>query len=67
VLRRRDPERDRPFRVPWSVRGIPLLPAIGAASIAVLLTQLEGVALLCGGTLIALTLVVDALVRRRRE
>jgi amino acid transporter len=66
VLRCRDPERDRPFRVPWSVRGIPLLPAIGAASIAVLLTQIEGVALLCGGTLIALTLVVDALVRRRR-
>ncbi|MDP9276176.1 MAG: HAD family hydrolase, partial [Chloroflexota bacterium] len=31
VLRRREPTRERPFRVPLSVGGIPVLPALGIA------------------------------------
>ena len=41
VLRRRDPERDRPFRSPWSVGQWPVLPIIGFAITVWMIALLE--------------------------
>jgi APA family basic amino acid/polyamine antiporter len=39
ALRRREPERERPFRVPGSVAGVPLLSVVTIAAVAALATQ----------------------------
>ena len=66
LLRRRSPSHRRPFRVPWSIRGVPVPPVIGTLAIAVLLTQLDGTAIVSGVILTALTLGIHALVRAAR-
>lgn len=48
VLRVRRPESSRPFRTPWAVRRLPVLPALAIASVALMLTQLDGAAILTG-------------------
>lgn len=58
ILRVRQPELPRGFRVPFSVRGIPVVPLLGFASVIVMLTQLDRLALglgllFCGVGLIA--------------
>lgn len=67
VLRRRDPERERPFRVPLAIRGVPLLPIVGVLASMALLTQLDYRALLIGGALALVTLTVDVVTRRLRS
>lgn len=49
ALRRREPERERRFRVPGEVAGVPLLPALGAIATLAIATQLERTALVAGG------------------
>ena len=41
LLRWTKPDLPRPFAVPWSVRGTPVLPGLGLASVLVMLIQLE--------------------------
>ena len=67
ALRRRDPDRERPFRVPLAIRGVPVLPIIGVLASVALLTRLDYRALLIGGALALLTLAVDVVVRRRKR
>lgn len=56
VLRYREPDRERPFRVPLTAGRFPVLPALGAAASLALLTQLERDALIGGAVLLAVTL-----------
>ncbi len=55
VLRRREPTRERPFRVPLSVGGIPVLPALGIAITLLLATQFKLPVYLAGAVVIALS------------
>ena len=55
VLRRREPSRERPFRVPISVGGVPVLPALGIAVTLLLATQFELPVYLAGAIAIALS------------
>ena len=57
VLRRREPRRERPFRVPLSVSGIPVLPALGIAITLLLATQFKLPVYLAGAVAIALSAV----------
>lgn len=41
VLRRREPRRERPFRVPLSLGGLPVLPVLGILSAATFLLQFD--------------------------
>lgn len=66
ALRRRDPDRERPFRVPLAIRGVPVLPVLGVLASVALLTRLDYRALLIGGALTLVTLTVDVVVRRSR-
>ena len=62
LSRLREPGAVRPFRVPLSVRGVPVLPVLGLGAVLLMLAQLEGSALAIGGGLTAL-LVLFALLR----
>ncbi len=53
VLRRRDPERARPFRSPWSVGQWPMLPIIGFAFTVWMIVLLELESILVGTALFA--------------
>ena len=53
VLRYREPERDRPFRVPGAIGRFPILPALAALSTLAVATQLDRQALLGGGIAVA--------------
>jgi APA family basic amino acid/polyamine antiporter len=66
ALRWREPARRRPFRVPFAIGRLPVLPALGACGCAALLTQLEGAVLTRGGLLLALLLGGSWLAGRRR-
>jgi APA family basic amino acid/polyamine antiporter len=48
VLRRTQPDRARPFAVGGAIRGVPVLPLFGLASVALMITQLETVAIVVG-------------------
>lgn len=65
ALRRRDPDRERPFRVPLAIRGVPLIPIVGVLTSVALLSQLDVGVLLLGGALSVLTLAVAHGLRRR--
>lgn len=58
VLRRREPSRQRPFRVPISVGGIPVLPVLGIAITLLLATRFERPVYLAGAAAIALSAAV---------
>ncbi len=64
VLRYSQPDIERPFRVPLSVRGFAVLPAIGAATALLLISQLDGTAILAGTGLLVVVLGVRAVIRR---
>lgn len=63
VLRRRDPERGRPFRSPWSVGQWPVLPIIGFAITVWMIALLELDAIVVGIGLFAVGAAIT-LVRR---
>jgi basic amino acid/polyamine antiporter, APA family len=48
VLRYREPQRERPFRVPGTIGRFAVIPAVGAVAILGIATQLEAKALLSG-------------------
>jgi APA family basic amino acid/polyamine antiporter len=48
VLRIREPEQARPFRVPGRIGRIPILPVLGVITTVGVATQLESTALLTG-------------------
>jgi APA family basic amino acid/polyamine antiporter len=56
VLRYRDPDRRRPFRVPFTVGRIAVLPLLGLVSNAILITQLERTAVIGGTVTLAVLL-----------
>jgi APA family basic amino acid/polyamine antiporter len=51
VLRYRRPDLPRPFRVPFSIGRLPLIPVFALAAVAFMMVNLELVALLIGGAL----------------
>jgi len=59
-LRFSKPEAERPFRVPWTIGKVPVLPVFGIIFTLVLIASIEGPVLLAGfgvaglGALIAL-------------
>ena len=48
VLRYKRPELDRPYRVPFSIGRMPVLPLVGLASVAFMTANLEADALIVG-------------------
>jgi amino acid transporter len=64
ILRRREPRRARPFRVPLVVGGVAALPLLGLASTLALLTQLAPAALVSGGALLVAALAAYAVFGR---
>ena len=48
LLRYREPDTKRPFRVAWTIGRFPVLPALGGLMTLAIATQLEPVALLGG-------------------
>jgi APA family basic amino acid/polyamine antiporter len=57
VLRIREPDKERPFRVPGSIGRVPILPVIGVIATVGIATQLDRTALVTGvGVLAALSL-----------
>ncbi|MGA0329540.1 MAG: amino acid permease, partial [Ilumatobacteraceae bacterium] len=61
VLRRREPERMRQFRSPWSVRDWPVLPILGFAITVWMIVLLEFEAIVVGVGLFAVGVVVATL------
>ncbi len=45
ILRRTHPDLSQPFAVAGAIRGIPVLPVLGLGSVALMMTQLEPVAI----------------------
>ena len=66
ILRRTRPELPRPFAVAGAVGGIPVLPVLGLGSVALMMTQLEPLAISLGMALCAMGLAVGWLVRAQR-
>jgi APA family basic amino acid/polyamine antiporter len=67
ILRRTRPEVPRPFAVGWTVRGVPILPVLGLVSVALMMTQLESLAITVGTAACAIGLAVGWAVRSRRR
>ena len=63
VLRLRAPELSRPFRVRGSIGRFPVLPAVALVAVAGLLVNLEKDALIAGGALLVLGLLVSEVLR----
>jgi basic amino acid/polyamine antiporter, APA family len=64
VLRFRRPELPRPFRTPGSIGKVPILPILGLMAVLVMLPSLRVDALLLGGGICAIGLVVDRVIAR---
>jgi len=67
LLRFREPRRARPFRVPLEVGALPILPAFGAVSALLLVTQLQRAALGYGLVMIVVILGSFAVLRSVRN
>jgi amino acid transporter len=67
ILRRTRPELPRPFAVAGSVGGVPMLPVLGLASVALMMTQLEWRAVGLGVALCATGLAAGWLLRAQRH
>jgi APA family basic amino acid/polyamine antiporter len=66
VLRHTHPDLPRPFAVRWTIANIPVLPVLGLCSVALMMAQLEPLAVGVGVAACAAGLVVGWLVRARR-
>lgn len=64
LLRRREPERPRPFRSPWSIAGWPVLPLLGFVVTIGMIVLLEVTAIVVGLGLFVAGIVVHDLQRR---
>ncbi|MDD2472400.1 MAG: amino acid permease, partial [Methanoculleus sp.] len=65
LLRYRAPDVERPFRIPGAIGFLPIIPVVGIIACLFLLTQLDRLVLLVGGTLIVLGIGI-ALAGERR-
>lgn len=65
VLRRRDPERARPFRSPLSVGSWPVFPVIGLVVTLWMIGLLERASVLLGLAIVAVGVAVDLVTNRR--
>lgn len=63
LLRYRQPGLERPFRVPWNIRGFPLLPGLALVGVASLLVSLDADALIAGAILFAFGVLAAQLLR----
>jgi APA family basic amino acid/polyamine antiporter len=66
ILRRRRPAISRPFAVRGAITGVPLVPVLGLASVALMMSQLEPLALILGTALCGAGLAVGWLARSRQ-
>ncbi len=66
ILRYRRPDVSRPFRSPWSVGRIPVLPLLGLASVAMMVPHLEATSVLIGCVIAAVGAAVGLLFNRVR-
>ncbi len=57
-LRYSEPERDRPFKVPFSIGRLPLLPFLGILSIIFLSSQLNSEAIIYGLVLVGISILI---------
>jgi APA family basic amino acid/polyamine antiporter len=64
ILRRTHPQMPRPFAVGGSIRRIPVVPVLGLGSVALMMTQLEPLAIIVGTAACAVGLGVGWLVKR---
>ena len=65
ALRRRRPDLPRPFAVPGSLGGIPVIPVLGILSVVMMLSYLDGRAIGLGTGLSAVGLMAGWLIRAR--
>jgi amino acid transporter len=65
ALRRRAPDRERPFRTPFAVRGVPVPPILTIAAAAVLAAQFEPRVFAIAGAAVGVALGAGRLLRRR--
>ena len=63
ILRRTRPDLPRPFAVAGTIRGVPVLPVLGLASVVLMMTQLDPLAIGLGIALCATGLAAGWLVR----
>jgi len=66
ILRRTHPQIPRPFAVAGAIRGVPVLPVLGIGSVALMMTQLEPVAIAVGTAGCAIGLAVGWLIKSSR-
>lgn len=66
ILRRTHPDAPRPFAVGGTVRGVPVLPILGLVSVALMMTQLDSLAIMAGSAACAVGLAAGWLVRSRQ-
>lgn len=67
VLRYREPEVERPFRIPGAIGRFPIVPAAGVIATLAIATQLEPTALLGGGIALVVFAGYAVWYRRHRE
>lgn len=67
ALRLRAPDPAPPFRIPLSVRGVPVAPVLGIAANLVLITQFAPKVYLVGGIVVAAGLLLRLPLRLRRR
>ncbi len=65
ILRRTCPGISRPFAVRGTIRGIPVIPVLGLASVGLMMSQLEPLAITLGTALCGVGLAVGWLARSR--
>jgi len=65
ILRRTHPELRRPFAVIGTIRGVPVLPVLGFASVTIMMTQLDPRAIGVGSAACTVGLTVGWLLRAR--
>ena len=64
ILRRTAPDAPRPFRIPLSIRGLPVIPIAASVAALAMVPQLETRSLWLGGALLAGGLLVHELLDR---
>lgn len=63
VLRLRDPEHERPFRVPLSIKKVPVLPIMGGIATIFLLLQFDKMIYIVGGGFLSIIIVSQLLIK----
>jgi APA family basic amino acid/polyamine antiporter len=66
-LRYTDPERKRPFRVPFSIGRLPLFPALGALSAVFLFSQISKEVMVYGFFLAGISVLIVLLKTRKKS